>query len=95
VALLRSVGAEDAVSLADYDAVLHYRSATQAEIDFVGPRFGNVAVESKYVDDRWGRELQTISHSRWFGVIASRSGTDWRDPGWIIPAPILAILLGS
>lgn len=95
VALLRSIGAVDAVSLADYDAVLHYRSATQAEIDFVGPRFGDIAVESKYVDDRWGRELQTISHSPWFGIVATRSGVDWRESGWAIPAPILAILLGS
>lgn len=93
--LLRSIGAADAVSLADYQDVRHHRTAAGAEINFVGPRFGAVAVESKYTDDRWGRELLTLSRSPWFGIVASRSGVEWRDNGWAIPAPVLALLLGS
>jgi predicted AAA+ superfamily ATPase len=95
ITLLRNTGAEDAVSLADFDAVLHYRSVTDAEIDFVGARMGDVAVESKYTDGNWGRELQTIRASRFRGVLASRSGVEWRDDTWVIPAPILTLLLGG
>jgi hypothetical protein len=36
-----------------------------------------------------------LRHSPWFGIIASRSGVDWREDGWVIPAPILAVLLGG
>jgi predicted AAA+ superfamily ATPase len=93
--LLRNVGADDAVSLADFDSVLHHRTATRAEIDFVGARLGTVAVESKYVDDGWSREMQTVRASPWFGIVASRSGVDWRSDGWVIPAPILALILGG
>ena len=93
--LLRTAGADDAVSLADFDAVLHHRTSTGAEIDFVGARFQGVAVESKYVDDRWGREMQTIARSPWSGIIASRSGIEWRPDGSVIPAPLLALVLGA
>ena len=93
--LLRNVGAEDAISLADFDSVLYHRTPTDAEIDFVGPAMGDIAVESKYVDDRWSRAMQTLRSSRWFGILASRSGLDWRTDGWVIPAPILALILGG
>jgi predicted AAA+ superfamily ATPase len=93
--LLRNVGAEDAISLADFDSVLYYRSATDSEIDFVGSSLGEIAVESKYVDDRWIRALQTIHASPWFGIVASRSGLEWRDDAWVLPAPILALVLGG
>lgn len=95
VALVRSVGAGSAVGFAEFDSVLHYRSATGAEIDFVGRQLSPVALESKYVDDRWAREMQTIRASPWFGVLASRSGLDWREDGWVVPIPILVLLLGA
>jgi predicted AAA+ superfamily ATPase len=95
VCLLRNVGAEDAVSLADFDSVMHYRTQTGAEIDYVGPRLGRIVIESKYVDDRWGREMQTIRASGRFGIVASRSGVEWRDDGWVVPTSILALLLGG
>ncbi len=95
LALLRNVGAEDAISLADFDSVHYHRTSSDAEIDFVGPGLGDIAVESKYVDDGWARALQTIRTSHLFGVIASRSGLEWRDDGWILPAPILALVLGG
>jgi predicted AAA+ superfamily ATPase len=95
LALLRNIGAQDAVSLADFDSVLFHRTSTGAEIDFVGQWMGDIAVESKYVDDRWAREMQTLRATRWFGILASRSGVDWRDDGWVIPAPLFAVLLGG
>jgi hypothetical protein len=33
--------------------------------------------------------------SPWFGIVASRSGVEWRSDGWVIPAPILALVLGG
>ncbi len=95
LSLLRNVGAEDAISLADFDSLLYYRSASDAEIDFVGPALGTIAIESKYVDDRWSRALQTIHASPWFGIVASRSGLEWREDAWVLPAPILALVLGG
>jgi predicted AAA+ superfamily ATPase len=93
--LLRNVGAEDAISLADFDSVLHHRTSTGTEIDFVGAAMGEIAVECKYVDDRWGRETQTLRASRWFGIVASRSGVEWGERTWVIPSPILALILGG
>lgn len=93
--LLRSLASSGAGAIHEYGSVMHYHSATRAEIDFVGRGLGRSAVESKYTDDRWGRELQTIAASPWFGIIASRSGVEWRDDAWIIPAAMLALLLGA
>lgn len=95
LALLRSLDTDGTADIADPGTVLHYRSATRAEIDFVSRRFGEIAVESKYVDDRWGRELQTIARSPWFGIVATRSGLEWGDDAWVMPAPILVLLLGG
>ena len=95
VCLLRGVDADEATSLADFDAVLHHRSAAGTEIDFVGARLGQVAVESKYTDDRWGHALQAVRAMGRFGVGASRSGVQWREDGWVVPAPILALILGG
>jgi predicted AAA+ superfamily ATPase len=95
VALLRSLSNGSAVTLADFDAVRYFRASTGAEIDFIGPDLGRIAVESKYTDDRWGREMQTIRASQLFGIIASRSGVEWREDGWVIPAALVALLLGS
>ena len=95
IALLRNLDAAGAADIADFDDVLHHRSRTGAEIDFVGRRLDGVALESKYVDARWGREAQTLAASPWQGVIATRSVTEWRDDVWAVPAPILAVLLGG
>lgn len=95
VCLLRNVGAKDAISLADFDAVLHHRGTTGSEIDFVGAALGRVAVESKYVDDRWGATIQTVRATGRFAIVASRSAVAWRDDAWVVPAPILALILGG
>jgi uncharacterized protein len=95
VVLLRSLNAAAIGDIADHDAVLYYRSRTRAEIDFVGRRLGGVAVESKYTDATTGRDLQTIAASPWEGVIASRSLTSRGDGADVLPAPIVALLLGG
>lgn len=93
VALLRNLERHKPTGLTAYDRLLYYRSATGAEIDFVGKDLAGLAVECKYVDDRWGREMQTIAASPWFGVLATRSGADERPEGLAVPSPILSLLL--
>jgi predicted AAA+ superfamily ATPase len=95
LALQRHIDRQMPGTFARCDEILYYRSKTGAEIDFVGRRLQPVVVESKYVDDKWGRELQTIKASGWHGVIASRSGVDVGPTATVMPSPVLAILLGS
>ena len=59
MALLRSFEREHPGSYMEFDRVLHHRIRTRKEIDFVGPGFGGIAIESKYVDGRWQRDVQT------------------------------------
>lgn len=77
------------------DDVLHYRSKTGAEIDFVGRRLTPVAIESKYVDDRRGRTLQTLRASPWAGIVASRSVVDLSQDIRVLPTSLLVLLLGG
>jgi hypothetical protein len=95
LSVLRALDGMGSGELVDFDRLLYYRSATGREIDFVGPRLGGVAIESKFVDGRMGRDIQTIASSPWFGLVASRSATEWRDDAWIVPAPIVALTLGG
>lgn len=81
--------------LVDFDRVLYHRTTTGREIDFVGRDLNTVAIESKYIDGKFGRDMQTITRSPWFGILASRSVPEWHQDGWIIPAPILTLLLGE
>ncbi|MGQ0774201.1 MAG: hypothetical protein ACT4NY_07270 [Pseudonocardiales bacterium] len=83
---LRNLDAVGSGDVADYAEVLHHRGSTGTEIDFVGRRMGGIAVESKYVDDCWGREAQTLAASGWHGVIATRSVTQWQAEVWAVPA---------
>lgn len=95
LALVRNLDAHRDGDITDWGHVLHHRTRTRAEIDFVGRAFARVAVESKYVDDRWGRDLQTLRASPWWGVVATRSGVEWRDDAVVLPAPLLVLLLGG
>ena len=80
MALLRANERAMPGSFVGFDRVLHHRTATRKEIDFVGPDFGGIAVESKYVDGRWRRDALTLKASRWRGIVATRSETDLADP---------------
>lgn len=95
MALLRAIARENPSVLGQYDQLLYHRSTTGAEIDFVGSPLGEIAVESKYVDRKWGRELATIRASRWRAVVATRAGIALDDDALVIPAPMLAVMLGA
>ena len=66
-------------SLAGHDQVLHHRTPSHKEIDFVGRQFGGIAFESKCVDGGWRRDALTLKASRWQGVAATRSELDLSD----------------
>lgn len=83
-------------TLVGHGQVLHHRTASRKEIDFVGPQFGGIAFKSKYVDVGWRRDALTLKASRWQGVVATRSELDLSDPEVAaVPAALLAWLLDS
>ncbi len=75
------------------DAVMYERTATGAEIDFVGAT--QVPVESKYVERGWRRAARTIVAARGRGVLATRNVLDTEGPVWAVPACMLVWLLGT
>ena len=80
----------------EFDRVLHHRTRTRKEIDFVGPGFGGVCIESKYVDGSWRREALTLRASPWRGIVATRSELDLAGPDVVaVPAGLLAWLIDS
>ena len=95
VALLRSCERVRPGSYLDFADVLHHRSNTRREIDFVGPNFGGIAIESKFVDGRWMRDAQTLAASQWRGIVATRSELDVSESNntIAIPAAMLAWLV--
>ena len=97
VALLRSFARANPVAYPDFDSVLFHRTPARKEIDFVGPGFGGLAIESKYVGQRrWRRNSRTLAASRWRGVVATRSALDLEDPELIgVPTSLLAWLIGG
>ena len=97
IALLRSFARADPVAYPDFDSILFHRTPARKEIDFVGPGFGGLAIESKYVGQRrWKRNARTLAASRWRGVVATRSALDLEDPELIaVPTSLLAWLIGG
>ena len=97
MALVRSFARSDPGGYVDFDSVLYHRTKTGKEIDFVGPGFGDLAIESKYVDgDRWKRAARTMRASRWRGIMATRSALDLNDPEFMaVPAGLLVWLIGG
>ncbi len=94
VALLRALEKEVNGAAVRHDGLLHYRSTTGAEIDFVSPHFAESCVESRFVDRAWGRAFQTIGASgRRTGIVATRSGLRRHEGGWALPAGLVAFLL--
>lgn len=95
VVLLRALERERTGAAVRHDGLLHYRSSTNAEIDFVSPEFSATCVESRFVDRGWGRAFQTIAASGFAtGLVATRSGLKRHEEGWALPAGVLAYLLG-
>ena len=97
MALLRSSIGHSHSSYADFDRVLCFRSATDAEIDFVGPDFGGLAIESKYADGRWRRSVgRTLAASPWRGLVATRTELDLDEAETVaIPTTMLAWLIDA
>ena len=94
MALLRSFERDDPGSTMEFGRVLHHRTRTRKEIDFVGPGFGGVAIESKYVDGRWRRDAQTLAASGWRGIVATRSELNLEDADIMaVPASMLAWMI--
>ena len=94
-ALLRSCERTRPGSYLDFADVLHHRSNTRREIDFVGLNFGGIAIESKFVDGRWKRDAQTLAASKWRGIVATRSELDVTTSNDVmaVPAAMLAWLV--
>lgn len=82
---------------AGFDQVLFYRSVTDAEIDFVGPDFGGLAIESRYSDGHWRRSAgRTLAASPWRGLVATRTRTDLDAPNTVaMPAAMVAWLIDT
>ena len=94
MALLRSFERGHPGSYMEFGRVLHHRTRTRQEIDFVGPGFGGIAIESKYVDGRWRRDAQTLAASGWRGIVATRSELNLEDGNVMaIPASMLAWMI--
>lgn len=96
MALVRGLEAHEPGSYVDFDRVLHHRTATRREIDFVGRDFGGVAIESKYVDGRWRGEARTLTASPWRGLVVTRTELNLADEDFMaIPAALLAWLVDT
>jgi len=98
MALLRSLERESPGSYIHFGGVLHHRTNSDREIDFVGPDFGGVAFESKYVDEGpWRNSVgRTLQASPWSGIVATRSLLDLGEPSTLaIPSGMIAWLLDT
>ena len=97
MALLRNSLRDSHSNYADFNRVLHFRSATNAEIDFVGPGFGGLAIESKYADGRWRSSVgRTLTASPWRGLVATRTELDLDEPETVaMPTAMLAWLIDA
>lgn len=94
MALLRGLEHDVPGSYTDFARVLHHRTSTRKEIDFVGPDFGGAALESKYVDGRWRSEAQTLQASPWRGIVATRTELNLDDQQVVaVPTALLAWLV--
>ena len=95
--LVRSFARTAPEAYPDFDSVLFHRTPARKEIDFVGPAFGGLAIESKYVGQRrWKRNARTLAASRWRGVVATRSALDLDDSDLMaVPTGLLAWLIGG
>jgi predicted AAA+ superfamily ATPase len=75
------------------DAVMYERTATGREIDCVGGY--RVPIESKYVERNWKSQARTIGAAHGSGIFATRNLLDTDGEIWVVPACILAWLLGT
>jgi predicted AAA+ superfamily ATPase len=96
--LLRATGGQGPGKLLEASTVMYEKTASGAEIDFVGPELG-IAFEGKYVDGPW-RSAARAMRARGGGIFATRTVLDLserRKKGavWAVPAGLLGWLLQS
>lgn len=96
LALTRAVSLHAPAAFVQTDRVMYERTATGAEIDFVGPDL-EIPFECKYTDGSWRKEALTMKARHGRGVMVTRSPllTGAEEPIWAIPAGIFAWLLES
>lgn len=94
LALTRAVSGARPATLIEADRVMYERTATDSEIDFVGPELG-VPFECKYTDASWRREAQTMRSRYGKGVMVTKTPleVDESERVWAVPAGIFAWLL--
>jgi uncharacterized protein len=97
MALRRRLDASAPGRWAEHDQILHVRTRTRKEIDFVGPELGRVAIESKYTESgSWRGEAATVVASKYFGIVTTRNVLDLgRSDVWAVPAALLAYLIDT
>jgi predicted AAA+ superfamily ATPase len=93
VALLRARERDEPGTWTDFDGLMHYRSATRSEVDFVGPWLGRIPYEVKYTEGAWRRETQTALAAYGQVVVATRNVHERDENRVAVPAAILAFLL--
>jgi predicted AAA+ superfamily ATPase len=94
LALTRAISRARPATLIEADRVMYERTATDSEIDFVGPEL-SVPFECKYTDASWRREAQTMRSRYGKGVMVTKTPleVDENEAVWAVPAGIFAWLL--
>lgn len=94
IELLRSMERERPGGYAHFSDVMYQKTASK-EVDFCGPRFGQLGFEGKYVDSGWKQEARTVRSAFGAGVLATRGLLDTSGDVWAAPAPFIAWMLND
>jgi uncharacterized protein len=95
--LARGTALDRPSAFVEADGVMYERTATGAEIDFVGPAL-DVPFECKYEDAPWRRAAQTMRARHGRGVLVTRTplstcSADADGLVWAVPSGVVAWLL--
>jgi len=94
IELLRNVEREQPGSYEHFSDVMYQKTAGK-EVDFCGPRLGQLGFEGKYVDSGWRQEALTVRSAFGAGVLATRGLLDTSGDVWAVPAPFIAWMLND
>jgi hypothetical protein len=98
VTLARAVDALDEGRWVAGDTIGYIRTASGREVDLApvpspsGP-VRSVPIESKWVDSGWRSEAKVVEAKYAAGILATKSLLDLDHPTWVVPAPLVALLL--
>ena len=95
LALARAVSPESPTAFVHTARVMYERTATGAEIDFVGPEL-EIPFECKYTETSRRKDALTIKARHGRGMLVTRTAIviDPNEPVWAVPAAMLTWLLG-